>query len=73
MTITALEYIHKVLIKNEQEARELYHEASRLLQEYEEHGADQDLIDRQAKAEKAYREEYFGARGALQDFEDNEW
>lgn len=73
MTIKTLEYIHKLLIEEECKTREVYKGSRSLQHEYEQNGADRDLIKRQEKAADEYMHEHIAAETALEEFESREW
>lgn len=73
MTIKTLEYIHALLIEDERKRKEVYENSRRLQREYEENGADEELIDRQDEDAGKFMREHFAALNALEDFEGQEW
>lgn len=56
MTIKTLEYIHALLIEDERKRKEVYENPRRLQREYEENGADEELINRQDEDAGKFRE-----------------
>lgn len=73
MTIKTLEYIHVLLIEDERKRKEVYENSRRLQREYEENGADEELINRQDEDAGKFMSEHFAALNALEDFEGQEW
>ena len=73
MTIKTLEYIHALLIEDERKRKEVYENSRRLQREYEENGADEELINRQDEDADEFMREHFAALNALEDFEGQEW
>ena len=73
MTIKTLEYSHALLIEDERKRKEVYENSRRLQREYEENGADEELINRQDEDVGILMREHFAALNALEDFEGQEW
>lgn len=74
MTIKTLEYIHTLLIAQEQKASEVYKNSRKLQHEYEEsETASKDLIKSQTEAADEFMHEHLVAVNALEDFESHEW
>ena len=64
---------HALLIEDERKRKEVYENSRRLQREYEENGADEELINRQDEDAGKFMREHFAALNALEDFEGQEW
>lgn len=74
MTVKTLEYIHTLLIAQEQKTSEVYKNSRKLQHEYEEsETASKDLIKSQTEAADEFMHEHLAAVNALEDFESQEW
>lgn len=74
MTIKTLDYIHKMLIAEEEKTKKIYEEARKLHHEYEESdSADEKLVESQAAAADEYMKQCLDAVNALLEFESHEW
>ena len=74
MTITTLEYIHKLLKDEEYKTNEVYKAARKLQHEYEDSETpDKALIKSQTEAADHFMTAHIEATSALNDFESQEW
>lgn len=73
MTITTLEYIHRLLQAEEYKTNEVYKSARRLQHDYEDSETpDKELIKNQTEAADEFMRKHSRAWDALRDFEEQE-
>lgn len=74
MTIKTLEFIHRLLIREEQVSKEIYNEKRQLQHEYEEkENIDKDIVKDKEKTADYFMKLHFESLNALNDFENADW